>query len=166
MDPVFLWVESSAFSVWARESTSIFAFPTFLAGHALGMACVVGINVAVSLRLLGVTPGFSGTELKKVFPLFWVGVWLAVISGTILLIAYPTKALTNPFFYAKLVFVGLGVFQIRMIENRVLGNPDLDTTPNPKWVRLLAVSSMVCWFGVIATGRFLAYTYGRLLVSW
>ena len=166
MDPVFLWVESSAFSVWARESTSVFAFPTFLAGHALGMACVVGINVAVSLRLLGVTPGFSGTELKKVFPLFWVGVWLAVISGTILLIAYPTKALTNPFFYAKLVFVGLGFWQVRMIENKVLGNPDLDMPPSPKWVRLLAVSSMVCWFGVIATGRFLAYTYGRLLVNW
>ena len=68
MDPLFSWVESSAFSVWARESTSIFAFPTFLAGHALGMACVVGINVAVSLRLLGVTPGFPGTEMKKVFP--------------------------------------------------------------------------------------------------
>ena len=44
MDSVFVWVESSTFSIWTRESTSVFAFPTFLAVHAIGMALVAGMG--------------------------------------------------------------------------------------------------------------------------
>ena len=163
MDPVFLWVESSAFSIWTRESTSVFAFPTFLAVHAIGMALVAGMGAAINLRILGVAPGVPLTEMRRFFPLIWAGVWLCAASGTILLIAYPTKAFTNPFFYAKLIFVALGIVQLRVIGTRVLGDPSLDMTPVPGRGRLLAISSLVCWAGAIGTGRFLAYTYVRLL---
>jgi hypothetical protein len=165
MDPVFVWVESSALSIWARESTSVFAFPTFLAIHAMGMALVAGIGAAINLRMLGVAPRVPLTEMKRFFPLIWVGFWLSVASGVILLIAYPTKAFTNPFFYAKLIFVALGIVQLRMMSSGVLSDPNLDATPVPTRGRLLAVSSLVCWVGAIATGRFLAYTYVRLLSS-
>ena len=37
----------------------------------------------------------------------WAGFWINALSGILLLIAYPTKALTNPLFYAKLVLIGL-----------------------------------------------------------
>jgi len=166
MDPVFAWVESTALSIWARESTSVFAFPTFLSVHALGMACVVGTNAAVSLRILGVAPQVPLTELRRFFPLVWVGGWLAVLSGIILLIAYPTKALTNPFFYAKLIFVALGAVQLRAIGNGLLRDRGLDAHRVPWRGRLLAASSLACWAVAIATGRFLAYTYVRLLVSY
>ena len=163
MDPVFIWIESSVFSTWARESISIFAFPSFLVAHALGMALVVGMGSAINLRMLGVAPQIPLTEMKRFFPLIWVGVWLSVASGVILLIAYPTKALTNPIFYVKLIFVALGIVQLRVMSSGVLSDPNLDTTPVSGWGRLLAVSSLVCWFGAIFTGRFLAYTYVRLL---
>lgn len=163
MDAVFIWVESSAFSTWTRESTSVFAFPTFLAVHAIGMALVAGLNTAINLRILGVAPGVPLTELRRFFPLIWVGVWLCVVSGLILLIAYPTKALTNPFFWAKLILVALGIVQLRAIGNGVLRDPHLDTSPVPGRGRLLAASSTACWVGAIATGRFLAYTYVQLL---
>jgi hypothetical protein len=38
MDSVFRWVESSALSVWTRESTSLIAYPAILSAHAIGMA--------------------------------------------------------------------------------------------------------------------------------
>ena len=163
MDPVFIWVESSALSAWARESVSVFAFPTFLAVHAMGMALVAGMAAAINLRMLGVAPHVPLTEMKRFFPFIWVGFWLCVASGLILLIAYPTKALTNPFFYAKLAFVALGIVQLRMMSSGVLSDPNVDTTPVSGRGRLLAVSSLVCWAGAIGTGRFLAYTYVRLL---
>ena len=163
MDPVFIWVESSALSTWARESISVFAFPTFLAAHAMGMALVAGMGAAINLRMLGVAPQVPLTEMKRFLPLIWLGFWLCVASGAILLIAYPTKALTNPFFYAKLLFVALGIVQLRMMSSGVLSDPNLDTTPVSGRGRLLAVSSLVCWAGAIGTGRFLAYTYVRLL---
>ena len=163
MDPVFIWIESSALSTWTRESTSVFAFPTFLAVHAIGMAFVAGMNAAINLRILGVAPGVPLTEMKRFLPLIWVGVWLSAASGLILLIAYPTKALTNPFFWAKLIFVALGIVQLRVIGTGVLRNANLDTHPVPRRGRLLAAASTACWVGAIVTGRFLAYTYVRLL---
>ena len=163
MDSVFVWVESSTFSIWTRESTSVFAFPTFLAVHAIGMALVAGMGAAINLRILGVAPSVPLTERKRFLPFIWVGVWLCAASGIILLVAYPTKAFTNPFFYAKLIFVVLGIVQLRVIGRRVLDDASLDMTPVPGRGRLLALSSLVCWAGAIGTGRFLAYTYIHLL---
>src|SRR5215469_8067520 len=48
-------------------------------------------------------------EFKRFFPVLWAGFWLNAVSGVVLLIGYPTKALTNPMFYLKLVFIGLGI---------------------------------------------------------
>ena len=53
MDPVFRWIESSALSVWTRESTSLLAFPAILSAHAIGMALAAGVNAAIALHLLG-----------------------------------------------------------------------------------------------------------------
>jgi hypothetical protein len=37
MHDFFLWIETSAFSVWVRESLSMFAFPGILTAHTIGM---------------------------------------------------------------------------------------------------------------------------------
>ena len=39
----------------------------------------------------------------------WAGFWVNAVSGVLLLIAYPTKALTNPLFYVKLVLIAIGL---------------------------------------------------------
>ena len=49
MDPAFAWIESSALSVWIRESN--WAFPIVLIFHTVGLAFLVGVNVAVDVRL-------------------------------------------------------------------------------------------------------------------
>ena len=165
MESVFFWIETSAFSVWTRESTSVFAFPTFLIVHAFGMALVAGMNAAIDLRILGVAPGVPLTQMRRFVPVIWVGFWLCVVSGGILLVAYPTKALTNPVFWAKLTFVALGLVQLRLIDNRVLRDPNMDARPVPKSGRTLAAVSLACWGGAILTGRFLAYTYVRLMTA-
>ena len=54
MDPFFAWIESSAPSVWLRESLSVFAFPMVLTLHTVGLAFLVGPAMALGLRLLGV----------------------------------------------------------------------------------------------------------------
>ena len=53
-DPLFRWVEESAFSVWMRESDSLFAFPGILAVHTIGLGLLAGLSGAFALRLLGV----------------------------------------------------------------------------------------------------------------
>jgi hypothetical protein len=162
MDPFFLWLESTAFSVWVRESTSVFAFPIILSMHTIGMGFVAGLSTAIALRILGLAPKVPLLEMGRLFPLVWAAFWLNAVSGLVLLIAYPTKALTNPVFYLKLVFVGIAVWAVRSIHQHVFGNVDLDFSPVQGRGKTLAAILIFCWVGAITAGRLLAYTYSKL----
>jgi len=163
MDPFLAWLESTTFSTWVRESPSVFAFPAILSCHTVGMGLAAGINAALALRILGAAPGIAIHEMKRFFPVMWFGFWLNAISGVVLLIAYPTKALTNPLFYFKLALVAAAVVLVGPITRRVFGSPDPAPVPIGRQVKRLAIASLVCWAGVIISGRLLAYTYSRLM---
>jgi hypothetical protein len=162
-DPFFAWLEATAFSVWMRESPSVFAFPIILAVHTIGLGLLAGINVALNLRILGVGARIPLSEFRRFWPWLWVGLWLNVVSGLALLAAYPTKALTNPIFYIKLSLIAVALEILR----RTRGFTADGMPPSPRrWrVRSLAAVSIVCWAGAIFAGRFLAYTYFRLMVD-
>ena len=164
MDPFYLWLESSAFSVWMRESPSFFAFPAMLTVHTVGMGMAAGINAAVALRVLGVSPRIPVKEMRRFLPIMWLGFWLNFATGIALLIAYPTKALTNPVFYLKLACIGIALVIIRWV-NRNLFRDDGRRAVEPRTMKFLAIASLVCWAGAITAGRLLAYTHSRLLAD-
>jgi len=96
----FVWIEQTALSVWVRESPSLLAFPTILFLHTLGLALLAGINVALDFWLLmGATRARLAT--RGFFRAVWLGFGINAMSGIVLLIAYPAKALTNWVFYTK-----------------------------------------------------------------
>ena len=154
---MFRAIEASPFSVWLRESTSVFAYPTFLSAHAIGMGLVVGVNVALALHMLGLTPGLPTRELHRFAPIVWIGFAMNVVSGVLLLVAYPTKALTNPVFYLKLALVAAGTWLYVAIDRRIRR----DDTPAAH----TAIASLAVWASAITAGRLLAYTYHRLFVD-
>ena len=164
-DPFFLWLESSAVSVWIRESPSIFAFPIILAVHTIGLGLLAGINAAIDLRLLGVATHIPIVEFRRFLPWMWLGLWLNVASGLALLAAYPTKALTNPLFYVKLGLIAAALAILRSMRRSSLSLDAAPVTASPRSVKRLAVASLVCWALTIGAGRFLAYTYIRLTVD-
>jgi hypothetical protein len=160
-DPFFLWLEATAFSVWMRESPSLFAFPMILAVHTIGLGLLAGINGALNLRLLGFAPGIPVAAFRRFLPVMWLGFWSNVLSGIALLLAYPTKALTNPVFYLKLSLIGGALVILRRTGRFAL----IEGLP-PDNLKTLAAASFVCWAGAIISGRFLAYTYTRLMATW
>jgi hypothetical protein len=169
MDPLFRWVESSPFSVWTRESTSVFAYPAFLSAHAIGMGLAVGVCVAIAFHLLGLLPGVPGRELRRWAFILWFGVVLNAASGLVLLVAYPTKALTNPVFYLKLGCIAVGLWLYRVMH-RQLAPSAVDAHTGTTWpdrvaLRYVAIGSLVSWGVAITAGRLLAYTYRRLFVD-
>jgi hypothetical protein len=165
MGSILTWLESTAFSTWMRESPSVFAFPAILSCHTIGMGLVAGINAVLALRIFGVASAVPLREMKRFMPVMWFGFWLNAVSGVALLVAYPTKALTNPVFYLKLALIALAVWLASLIGGRLFG----DSTPSdgaPSGVvKRLAAASLVCWAGAITAGRLLAYTYTRLMMT-
>lgn len=163
MDPVFAWIESTAFSVWVRESISLFAFPGILALHTIGMAFVVGITAALTFGLLGLVR-FPVRDMERYLPILWAGFWVNAASGLALLWGYPTKALTNPVFYLKLTLIAIAVSLLKPVGRRVFGASPPDER-DMRTARILAAVSLGCWTAAIVAGRLLAYTYTRLSVD-
>jgi hypothetical protein len=153
LDPFFIWLESTSFSVWMRESPSLFAFPLILAAHTIGLGLLAGVDVAHDLRILGAAPKIPVAEFDRYLPVMWLGLGLNAASGIALLVGYPTKALTNPVFYLKLGLIAVALVLANMIRRRQ------QQSSGP---RILAVFSLLCWAGAIVAGRLLAYTYSRL----
>jgi hypothetical protein len=162
--PAFLnAIEQSGLSTWFRESDSPFSFYFVLVIHTIGLALLVGANTIVDLRILGVVRDIPLASFRRHFSIMWLGFWLNAISGVFLLIAYPTKAVTNPVFYIKLSFIALGVIVMQRIKNRVFGDPGLSEASVVARGTALAKWSLVLWIGAITAGRLLAYTFTWLL---
>jgi len=158
-----LWLERTAPSVWLRESGP--GFFGSLIFHALGMAFLVGAHLARDLRILGVAPAVPLSSMRALRPVARAGLGVVGVSGVALLIAYPTKALTNPLFHGKLLALVLALAVGRAITNRWLATPERDATPLPSLARAAAAVSLLLWAGAITSGRLLAYTYQVLLAA-
>jgi hypothetical protein len=157
--PLFLrTIEGTSFSTWMRESESPFAFYFILFVHTVGLALLVGANTVIDLRLLGVAREIPLSPLKRLFGIMWLGFWINVTSGLLLLFAYPTKSLTNPDFYIKLTCIGFAVWIMYRMRQRVF-DPSLDDAAMMAKGATLAKWSLFLWVGAITAGRLLAYTY-------
>ena len=159
MDPVFAWIEGSALSEWVRGSECICAFPAIVTLHNIGMAFLAGGSVAIDLRLLGFAPHMPLKPMGRFVPLLWLAFAVNAVTGTLLLIAYPTKALTNPLFYIKLCLVALAVWLVYRIATDILRASEVDREPLAAKAKVLAIASLAAWAALIAAGRYLAYTH-------
>ena len=155
---IFNTIEQTAFSTWIRESPSLFAFYFILLFHTVGLSMVVGANSIVDLRLLGVASALPLKPLKRLFGIMWTGLGINVTTGLLLLIAYPTKALTNPDFYVKLSFIGLAVFLMARMSKQVFGDASLSEAAMVAKGKSIAIWSLVFWIGAVGAGRLLSET--------
>ena len=160
---IFNWVEHTRLSLWVREDPSLLAFPGMLILHTVGMAFLVGTNVALNARILGVARGVPLVSMRPFFRVMWIGFWLNAVSGAALLIAYPTKALTNPVFYVKLTLVAAGLVQARWILRHIPHAAATGDDWMPRAMKVRASLSLVCWLSAVTAGRLLAYTYHYLM---
>jgi hypothetical protein len=158
------WIEGSALSVWLRESPSLWAFPFVLILHTIGMGFLVGTNIAIDLRVLGFARSIPSSLLERFFVIMKVAFVVNATSGILLLAAYPTKAMTNPLFYIKLLLIAFALVQTAWIHRRVLRADESESHSSSRG-KLLAGSSIAVWAAAVTSGRLLAYTYKYLLAG-
>lgn len=156
MTAVLRALQDSAFSTWVVGSDSIWAYPMILTMHTIGLGIVVGAAAVIDFRLLGVGPGIPLEEIERVFPIFWTGFTINLISGVMLFVSEAADKATQPVFLVKLLLIAVGVVVTARIRRLVFR----DGTPvrlAPSGARALAMTSLVLWGGAIVAGRLMAY---------
>jgi hypothetical protein len=151
-----LWLETAALSTWLRESGSLWAYPTVLTTHTLGMAMLVGANAALDLRLLGVAPQVPLGPMVVVFRALWTGAALSAVTGLLLFAADATTKGTTTVFFVKLACIAAALVVARVLRRTVYGE-GADAAAVTPTARVLAVASLALWAGAITAGRFMAY---------
>jgi hypothetical protein len=124
------------------------------------MAFLVGVHFALDLRVLGLAPKMPVHLITKFYPLMWVSFLVALISGLMLLLAYPAKGLTNAVFYLKMLLIAAAFIVGKFLTMDVKRQVQLTAKH-----KILALVSIGIWVSIIVAGRFLAYTYTILLTT-
>jgi len=149
-------LQNSAFSAWVVGSESIWAYPMILTMHTVGLGIVVGAAVIVDLRLLGIGPGIPIEEVKRLFPIFWLGFFINLVSGLMLFVSEAEDKATQPVFLLKLILIAIGVIVTARLRRVLFGSGSTSAVAASR-VRTLAISSLAAWGGAIVTGRLMAY---------
>jgi hypothetical protein len=158
MDPIFAWIESSALSEWIRGEC-LCAFPTIITIHTICMGLLAGGSSAIDLRILGFAPSIPLERTRGFLPVLWVAFAVNAVTGTILLIAYPTKQLTNPVFYVKVALIAFAVWLFYRVGKEIALSPEVEQKSMSAKAKVLALASLASWIALIIAGRLLQYTH-------
>jgi hypothetical protein len=104
--------------------------------------------------------------MKPFFPIIWIGFTVNLISGLLLLAAYPTKAMTDPIFYLKIGLILIALILLQWMRRKIFVDSDPSRPlERDRRLRVTAAVSITLWAGAVLTGRLLAYTYKYLMAS-
>ena len=142
------WLEATALATWVRTSPSIWAYPTILTIHTLGLGIVVGASAIIDLRFLGFAPGIDLPSLLPLFSFIWWSFLVNAATGTLLFIAEATTKSVQLVFYIKLSLIGLALWNTVIARRAVRQNREAPA---------LAITSLLLWSAAITAGRLMAY---------
>ena len=152
------WLQGTAIAVWTRESPSIWAYPTVLTLHTVGLGVLVGANAVIDVRLLGFAPRLPIASLAPLYRFMWAGLAVNATTGAMLFASDAEAKARQPVFYVKLTMIVLALAATAMLRRAIArrrepGDADLSVRPG----RRLAALSLLLWAGAIAAGRLMAY---------
>jgi hypothetical protein len=159
------WLEGTALASWTRESGSIWAYPTILTLHTVGLAIVVGASAVLDVTLLGYAPRLPLPALAPLFGIIWWAFALNALTGVVLFIADATIKSHQVVFYVKLILIALALWNTALIRRTVFGaavgmpggsNVEPSVRARSRG-RRLAIVSLLLWAAAITAGRLMAY---------
>jgi hypothetical protein len=152
---VFRALQDSAFTDWFLGSDSIWAYPTVLTLHTVGMAMLVGASVVIALRLLNVGAAIPPVRLLSLYRVIWTGFAINLASGLVLFVTEAADRAKDPVFYIKLASIAFALWVGILIRRRIAGVPAGAVPRAP--ARGLAAASLSLWTLAIVAGRLMAY---------
>lgn len=150
------WLEALSIAEWARSS--LVGYPFVITSHSVGLAVMVGPVIMLNLRLLGRLKSVPLPYFGKLLFLSWIGFCLNFISGVILFTMEATSYVSDVPFLIKISLVFLGALAAAYQHKKILRHADAwEANGAPKYMLMIAMASIVFWFGAIIAGRLIAY---------
>ena len=151
------WIEATALATWVSQSPSLWAYPTVLTLHTVGLAIVVGASTVVDLRLLGYARRIRLSSLVPLFRLMVVAFVLNAATGIMLFMADATRKSKQPVFFVKLLLIFAALWCTMQVRG-VVGRNDVQRDAEvPVRAHRLAWITLLLWAGAITAGRLMAY---------
>ena len=158
MQEVLQRLQDSSIGYWVSTAPTIWAYPTILMLHTVGLAMVVGPNAVLDLRILGSGRRIPIAALQSVFPIMWIGLAINGSTGIALFISEATEKGTAWIFYVKLLLIALALIVAVRTKRLLFGASGIAATGViSRQAKALAVASLILWFGAITAGRLMAY---------
>jgi hypothetical protein len=154
MSGLLAQMEASGLATWVRESPSIWAYPTILTLHSIGLGIVVGASMVIDLRLIGRARSLEMVDLSTLFPVIWWAFAVNALTGVLLFISDATRKGVQPIFFVKLGCIALALVVTLRTRSMLAG---IETASAAASQKVLAVVSIVLWLAAIAAGRLMAY---------
>ncbi|PCI75655.1 MAG: hypothetical protein COB20_12360 [SAR86 cluster bacterium] len=151
----FLWLETTPFGVIGKTWGAVFAVVEAI--HLLAMALLGGAVIVGDARLLGwLFIDVPAREiLDKAHKVFVVGLTVVLITGIFMACGVAGKIYWLPVFWYKMLALATGIFFVFFIRRPLLRHPLEEI--HPRVTKLIAISSMLLWFTVAATGRWIGF---------
>ena len=154
--PFFEWMETTWFGIIGKTWGAAFALVE--AVHLLGLALLGGSVIAADGRLLGLlmrdVP--ARTVIDRCHRLFLIALLIMVTTGIFMACAVAVKIYYLPVYWYKMLALGAGVLYVFFIRRPLLSG-DIEHL-SPVTVKLTATSSLMIWFTVAATGRWIGFS--------
>ena len=150
IESLFIWLGQTAPGVFLAHST--IAFAATESAHILALSLVGGAVLVSDLVVLGVVLRAAQVSVvvSQLSVLYVSALVLVVISGVLLVAAGPYKYYSNPLFPLKLALLVAAAILQSTLTRRL---KQRDAVDRP--ARVLAVTSLALWTGVVIAGRWL-----------
>ena len=154
--PLFQWVSTTR--VGEAISQSSWAFAVIESVHLLALAVIGGAVLMLDLRLLGL--GLRDQPIERVARdaqpwLVW-SLIVMLVTGVLLFSSEPVKCYYSTAFWVKMSSLLLAmIFAFTVRRNVALAG---DGRVRPIWLKVVAIVSLVLWFGVGAGGRWIGFS--------
>jgi hypothetical protein len=150
------WLSNTPLSLTIQNVSWV--IPTVQTVHILAIATVMASVVMLDFRVLGVAGRNQSIPdvAHRFLPWIWCAVVVLLTTGSILIIGEPARDLLNNVFWTKMsllvcALLITGLFQYTV--NHRLGFWE----GHRGMARVAAIASLLCWVGIVAAGRWIAY---------
>lgn len=153
------WLHSNAVVAWIHESDSLLGYTLYLAFHTIGMVFLVGPTLIIAARVLGLAPDLPLKPLKAYRPVIYVGLWITLVTGSVLFATAAPDYVKNGVFIVKIIALVIALFCMRGLMRELFDLPgDPDAQPVTPRAKSLTLGMLLMWVIGVVAGRLTAYS--------